>query len=214
MENLNKKQKIILISTLVIMVIFIGYYIIKKTNNAKYINLEVEENELEISDNKENKLINEEEKSQNEIIVHVIGAVKEGGIIKLNEGARISDVIEAAGGITDDADLSKVNLAYIVEDGQKIYIPNINDKEVTTNVTKEAGDGVIKENGIQSLKKININKASQTELETLNGIGTSTALKVIKYREEHGKFKNIEDIKNVSGIGDAKFEAIKDDICI
>ena len=63
-------------------------------------------------------------------------------------------------------------------------------------------------------KKININKAAQTEIETLPGIGPSTALKIINYRNEHGKFKNIEDIKNVSGIGDPKFENIKEYICV
>lgn len=216
MEILNKKQKIILIVIVIFILLFIGYYIIKKASNSEYINLETEEESAEENTNEtetsENEEIIEEIKY---IVVHVTGAVNEEGIVEVEEGSRISDVVEAAGGITEDADLSKINLAYMVQDGQKIYVPSVNDKEEITNITDDAGENVIKSDDSSTKgEKININTASQTELETLNGIGPSTALKIINYRNENGAFKNIEDIKNVPGIGDAKFENIKESISV
>lgn len=212
MENLSKNQKIILIVILIFMIIFIFYYILKKTDNSEYVELDVEENVYENSNNEiEDNYAQVEEK----IIVHVIGSVKIKGIVELERGARISDVIEAAGGTTEDADLSKINLAYVVEDGQKIYVPNKSDSESINNVTEDAGYNVIEQNNTSSnFKKVNINTASQTELETLNGIGPSTALKIINYRNENGIFEKIEDLKNVPGIGESKYENLKDSICV
>lgn len=92
----------------------------------------------------------------------------------------------------------------------------MNEEKTQTEYLKEdAGDNVIVEEKTQEneKQKVNINKAQQTELETLSGIGPSTALKIINYRTENGDFKNIEDIKSVPGIGDAKFENIKESIC-
>jgi len=207
MDILNKKQKIIIIIIAALMLLFIGFYIINKANNSEYIELETIENEVE-----ENTISNEETVEQ-EIIIHVTGAVKNQGIIKTNKGARIADAIDAAGGTTNEADLSKINLAYEVEDGEKIYVPNINDEINAETVTQEAGENVLESNSAKSIK-VNINSATQTELETLSGIGPSTALKIINYREENGEFNKIEDIKNVPGIGDVKFENLKDSICV
>ena len=103
-----------------------------------------------------------------------------------------------------------MNLAFIVEDGVKIRIPSTNDKDEIDIVTESSGSEVIDENDETSNGLININKASQAELETLNGIGPSLALKIIEYREQNGKFKTISDIKNVSGIGENKFNNIRD----
>lgn len=211
MEILNKKQKIIIIIIVIFMLLFIGYYIINKANNSGYIELETEENEIieEIITNEET------EEAKQEIVIHVTGEVKKQGIVKVEEGSRISDAIDAAGGITSEADLSKINLAYLVQDGQKINVPNINNEDNLKTIVEDAGENVIEDNSSTSKQeKVNINTASQTELETLNGIGPSTALKVINYREENGKFEKIEDIKNVPGIGDAKFESLKDSICV
>ena len=211
MDFLNKKQKIILIVIGIIMMIFIGYYIIQKTENYDYIELETLE---ESNNNETGNQTNEEEITDEEIIVHITGEVENEGIIKIKKDARLSDVINEAGGTTSNADLSKVNLAYSVKDGQKIYIPSIEDKEQEEYITEEAGENVIIENEEIQSEKVNINTAKQTELETLNGIGPSTALKIINYRNENGQFNSIEDIKNVPGIGDSKFENIKDSICV
>lgn len=210
MEFLSKKQKIFLGVLAIIMSIFIGYYIIKKIENYSYEELEIIEENTVI---KNSEKINKEETTE-EIIVHITGEVENEGIIKIKKDARIADVIDEAGGTTNEADLSKINLAYSVKDGQKIYIPNINDEENEEEyITEEAGDKVVVEEEGET-SKININTAKQTELETLSGIGPSTALKIIDYRKENGKFETIEDIKNVPGIGDAKFENIKESICV
>lgn len=209
MEILNKKQKIIVVVLIIIMCIVIGYYIISKTEKYDYSEIEkipnIIEEDQEVNDNI----------AENKIVIHITGEVEEEGVIELEKGARISDAIEEAGGTTEEADLSNVNLAYSLSDGQKVKIPNINEKDEEIIVVEEkAGDNIIIEGNKSKEEKININKAAQTEIETLPGIGPSTALKIINYRNEHGKFKNIEDIKNVSGIGDSKFENIKEYICV
>lgn len=154
------------------------------------------------------------------IIVHITGAVKKTGILVLEEGARIADAIDAAGGTTKDADINEVNLAYILEDGQKIYIPNKEDKkknEKKEYITSGSGNNVIEESkntkkGVN--KKVNINTANQSELEKLPGIGPSVAIRIIEYRQQNGKFEKIEDLQNVKGIGDAKFGDVKDHVVV
>lgn len=209
MEILNKKQKIIVVLLIIIMCIVIGYYIISKTEKYDYSDIEKISNIIEEDQEVDDNII------ENKIVIHITGEVEEEGVIELEKGARISDAIEEAGGTTEEADLSNVNLAYSLSDGQKVKIPNINEKDEEIIVVEEkAGDNIIIEGNKSKEEKININKAAQTEIETLPGIGPSTALKIITYRNEHGKFKNIEDIKNVSGIGDSKFENIKEYICV
>ena len=150
----------------------------------------------------------EPEKIENETIkVFVTGEVKNQGVIELEQGSRIVDAIEKAGGQTEEANLKNVNLAYELEDGQKIYIPN-KSEENTNEITDDGITGIdSKENDT-----ININKADEKELQELNGIGESLASSIIKYREDNGKFKNIEDLKNVPGIGESKFSNIKEKI--
>lgn len=150
----------------------------------------------------------EPEKLENETIkVYVTGEVKNQGVIELEQGSRIVDAIEKAGGQTEEANLKNVNLAYELEDGQKIYIPN-KSEENTNEITDDGVTGIdSKENDT-----ININKADEKELQELNGIGESLASSIIKYREDNGKFKNIEDLKNVPGIGESKFSNIKEKI--
>lgn len=191
------------------MCIVIGYYIISKTEKYDYSDIEKISNIIEEDQEVDDNII------ENKIVIHITGEVEEEGVIELEKGARISDAIEEAGGTTEEADLSNVNLAYSLSDGQKVKIPNINEKDEEIIVVEEkAGDNIIIEGNKSKEEKININKAAQTEIETLPGIGPSTALKIINYRNEHGKFKNIGDIKNVSGIGDSKFENIKEYICV
>lgn len=208
MEILNKKQKIIVVILVTVMLVVIGYYIIRKTEKYDYSEIEKVSNIME-----ENKEVLDDNVVEDKIIIHITGEVEEGGVIELEKGARISDAIEEAGGITEEADLSNVNLAYSLSDGQKVKIPNINEKTEEVIIEEKAGENIIIEENKSKEEKVNINKATQTEIETLPGIGPSTALKIINYRKEHGKFEHIEDIKNVSGIGDSKFENIKEYIC-
>jgi competence protein ComEA len=204
MENLNQKQKILIGVIVTIMLFVIGYYLVWKTDEGEAVII-----------NNETEVVEKETKPEN-IIIHITGCVENSGIIKAEKGARIADIIEAAGGLTLDANIERVNLAYKVQDGQKIYIPSINDEILTEIVSSKSGENVIIEDKIEgnSNEIININTATQAELEKLTGIGPSTAMKIIEYREKNGKFTAIEEMKNITGIGDAKFDAMREEICI
>jgi len=216
--NLSKKQKIII--SIVIIIIFSLFLI------YVYQNLYVDDSEIILSNNINDVTLNtneidvkEEKNNEEKVVVHVIGEVNNPGVVTLPEGSRIIDAINKAGGKTEEADLSKINLAFIVEDGTQIYIPRINENLNQINlISDDAGIGVIindsnlEENKVEV--KVNINTASKEKLETLPGIGETTAQKIIDYREANGKFKTIEDIKNVSGIGEAKYESLKDKITV
>ena len=114
-----------------------------------------------------------------------------------------------------EADLNKINLAYVLSDAQKIYIPSINDSENQSFVTGEF-QKYKNEGNNQSENKImvNINTASEQELENVPGIGGVIAKRIVEYRKENGKFNSIEDIKSVTGIGSSKFNNIKNYICV
>lgn len=211
MINLNKKQIAIILGIGAVILFVIGYYIYQITiPQESYEQLETisEENIGQTKENVDNTL---EETDQ--IIIHIAGEVKNPGIVKIKEGARIADIIEEAGGLTDNANITDINLAYIIEDGQKITIPS-KEQEIQEYISSDSGEGAIEETPKTNTSNtiININKASKEELQTLQGIGESTAQKIIDYREQNGNFKQIEDIKNVPGIGDSKFEAIKENI--
>ena len=225
LEKINLKQKIIIITSISVIVVAIGiisfYTFIK--NQETEVDLEqlvdITQGENSIKQNEANEensnQIKEEQKEI--IIVHITGEVKNTGIIILEKGARIVDAIKKAGGETKEADLNEVNLAYELQDGQQIYIPNKKDKtknEGKMYITSESGNNVIKQESSNSNKgvnkKVNINIANQSELETLPGIGESIASRIIEYREQNGKFQKIEDLQNVKGIGDSKFAKIKD----
>ena len=142
------------------------------------------------------------------IIVHVAGAVKREGVYKLKFGDRIIDALELAGGATALANLSSINLAEKVKDGQKIMVPA---KRIVTE--RRSGKPVIRRSGTSS-GKVNINLADEKGICKVRGIGPSTAKKIIKYRSANGPFSKIEDIMKVKGIGKGKFGKIKAQITI
>ena len=145
----------------------------------------------------------------NYIVVYIIGAVHEPGVIRIKEGSRMYEVVEAAGGATDDANIELVNLASIVKDEQKVIIPYIESGDNVNLATERINSLMSNNKGL-----ININTATQTELQSLTGIGESTAMKIINYRNQNGYFENVEELMNVSGIGKSKFNAIKNDITV
>ena len=203
-EFLKQRKIIIIIAILVIILLGWKYY---DSKNYEEVN---SQEILNSNTKKENKNSNEEEDM---MAVHITGEVKKSGVVKIKEGSRIEDIIEAAGGLTENADITNVNLAFVVEDGMKIRIPSINEEKTDEDyITEDSGKGVIMtdENTSTSSSVININTASESELEQLPGIGPSISSRIIEYRNKNGKFKSIEDIKNVTGVGDSKFEKIKD----
>lgn len=228
MNRLNKKQKLIAIAILLVSILSICYYIYGKGGTFA-----VDEN-LEILETAEVSEKPEETDKKETIKVHISGAVNNEGLIELEKDSRIANAIEKAGGLKDEACMDEINLAFVLEDGIKIKIPTKEEVEKQNKealessnsdagqkyIVSETGNNQIKNNVSNSLVtgekvsnrnlKVNINTANQSELETLPGIGAVTALKVIDYRNEKGKFKSIEDIKGVSGIGEAKFDKIKE----
>lgn len=152
----------------------------------------------------------DEENTVNKIYVHIEGCVHSPGIKEITYGTRLYELIEIAGGETMDADLSKVNLAMILSDEQKVYIPEkIVFEEPETNILTQNVNNA--SHNKQSLL-VNINVATVDELKTLSGIGDAMAKRIIDFRENEGYFNSIESIMNVEGIGEAKFNKIKDNI--
>lgn len=151
-----------------------------------------------------------------DIYVDIGGAVSTPMLAKLPEGSRVEDAIQAAGGLTENADVSAINRAEFLNDGDKIYIPEfIEDEDGNAVPAAEASAGTVSSDAGSSVRvatdgKVNINTADSTQLQTLNGVGPATAQKIIDYRTMNGRFTSIEDIKNVSGIGDKTFEKLKD----
>lgn len=220
MRKLNK-TKTIIISIIIIFIIGIYYFSIKEKD---YIESDTNFSISNKTENDANKEESESKDTKEKIIIYIAGAIKNEGVYELDENSRIADCIEKAGGLTEDANLQDINLAYMLEDGMKIYIPknsesnNHDNTESNATIENDKREKTVKnienKNSKTQNVKININTATQTELETLPGIGSSTALKIINYRKENGKFKSIEDIKNVNGIGDSKYNKIKDMIKI
>lgn len=149
------------------------------------------------------------------IFVHVLGAVRRPGLFELHDGARVIDVVAAAGGLDAQADPAGVNLARLVGDGEQLYIPRLG--EVQPGAPPVAGGGVTgsgDRNGVVQGGKINLNTASAAELETLPRIGPALARRIIDYREANGRFSNVDDLRNVTGIGGKTFEGLKELIMV
>lgn len=144
-----------------------------------------------------------------DVVVDISGAVVNSKVVTLESGSRVEDAINAAGGLTDDADLSGINRAAELQDGQKIYIPTFEETE--RGITYLAD---MQSENVQSDGLININTADEDLLQTLNGIGPVTAEKIVSYRTSYGAFEKIEDIKEVNGIGEKTYSEIKDYITV
>lgn len=148
------------------------------------------------------------------IKVDVKGAVKSPGIFTAQAGDRVIDLISSAGGFTEKADKDKVNFAQIIEDQMVIYVPEIGeeDKGNLENIqVGTSGDAVTKGT---SGGLVNLNTATQEDLQTLTGIGPSKATAILEYRETAGKFKEVDELKQVTGIGDKTFERLRDSVSV
>ncbi|MCF0130462.1 MAG: ComEA family DNA-binding protein [Pseudobutyrivibrio sp.] len=143
----------------------------------------------------------EQEIASGDIYVHISGAVNNPGVYKLSFGSRVYEVVEAAGGLASDADDRDLNQAAMLSDGEKIYVFSVNERTTVTEEAQVANDG-----------KVSINTASADELKTLSGIGQSKADNIVAYRQQNGDFSSLEDIMQVTGIGQGIFAQIKDSI--
>ncbi len=155
--------------------------------------------------------------SSGKLYVDISGEVERPGVYEVSEGTRLFEVIEQAGGLTDEADIDSLNRAETVADGQKILISakgeNSNGSQGSQS-GPSTNSGTSTGSGTTSDGKVNINTAESAELQTIPGIGPSKAARIIEYRQTNGNFATIEDIQNISGIGSKTFESIKDYITV
>lgn len=201
-------KKIVLTVIVIIFLISAILYNFLYTNNEK--NEITNDFEVEKEEEVEEVEFVEEVKT---IFVDVGGEVNNPGLYELKENARVNDAINAAGGVTDKADLTDVNLAYVLTDAVKVVIPAKNLTSSAKNV-HVINSGISSTNNDTQNGKVNLNTATKEQLKNLSGIGDSTAQKIIDYRNENGRFNKIEDITNVSGVGDSKYQKIKNDITV
>ncbi len=144
----------------------------------------------------------------NSICVYVCGQVNCPGVYELPSDSRVCDAIDKAGGMKDTASQDFWNLAETLEDGEMIYVPSVDE------VSSESISSINSNGDSDDTGKININTASESELMTLTGIGRSKAKGIIEYRTKNGRFSSIDELKNVSGIGDAILNKIREQITI
>ena len=222
MEKIKENLKYIIpiIFLIIILICIIFYYSFDNNNN--------------IVENKETKSITKKKKEAKKedtqyYYVDIKGAVNKEGVYKIKIGSRVIDVINEAGGLKENADTSIINLSKKVSDEMYIIVytkeevdkyrnENLSNSEISKKLQNkiltidENNDANLKESNSEDKEDeiVNINTATKEELLSITGIGESKANNIIKYREENGNFESIEDIKNVSGIGDSLFEKIKD----
>lgn len=197
--GLLKENKRIVYAFFLVFIIVCGilYTVFNRNSTASNSKIEIStsenENKAELTNEDEDKV-----KEEKMIYVQLCGAVVNTGVYKVSEGTRVFEVIEMAGGLTEDAAVKAVNQAREANDGELIYFPTVTEVE--------SGEYTI--SGESSL--IHINAATKEQLMSLPGIGESKALSIISYRESNNGFKNIEEIMNVSGIKESMYEKIKD----
>ena len=154
-----------------------------------------------------------------QVVVHVAGAVASPGVVTLDEGARVADAIDAAGGLAQEADPDQLNLARPLTDGEQVRVPRVGeDASAWQGTSGQAGASAGGGGGGQApgaagpapSGSVNLNTADAAELETLPGIGPALAQRIIDYRAEHGAFTSVDELTSVSGIGSARLEALRD----
>jgi len=199
---LNNKEKIIKVAAIIILfaVAFFVFVLEDEGDPQEEMLIETQERTA-VSENQET-----ENNVQDMIIVDVAGAVKNPKVVELPADSRVADAVTAAGGLTESADTSQVNQAAFLTDGEKIYIPEIDEN----NAEIKGFSGIVSKDA----SKIDINTATSEELQTLDGVGPATAEKILDYRNDVGYFKKIEEIKNVDGIGEKTYENLKNDITV
>lgn len=153
-----------------------------------------------------------------EIVVDVVGEVRRPGVRRVPPGARIADVIDAAGGLTERADRARINLAAPVADGERVFVPAVGQPVPPVAVGGTGGAGTAAGTGTAATTAVagpvNLNTASLAELDTLPGVGPATAQAIIDHREQQGPYRSVDDLLDVRGIGDAKLAELRDRVVV
>lgn len=201
--NLNREQLLLIVLGIIILLVGSGIFFWQSRQNQQVV---ADLNDpVKISDAEEVATEEHDKKEEPEepktIIIHIAGAVRESGVYQLKEGARVIDALKLAGGEIAGADLDSINLAAPVYDGDKIYIPVKEDNKELEAGNLNPGNG-----------KIPLNRASREDLQELSGIGPSKSESIVKYREKVNGFTEIEQLLDVSGIGEKTLAKIKDEL--
>ena len=219
----NFKDKKIIGIIIVSIIILISSIIIYRNNKSDafkedYMTEIFQEDSSEVEGEINNEETNTKENIDNSkiennktIIVEIKGEVIKPDVYELEDGSIVKDLIDMAGGLKAEADITKINRAEELKDHELIIIGNINDETSSTNVI--SADTNMNSNS-EGNSLININTAEIDDLKKITGIGDTKAQNIIDYREKNGGFKSLEDLKNVDGIGDKTFEKIKDEITL
>jgi competence protein ComEA len=142
------------------------------------------------------------------VVVYVAGAVARPGVYPVGGGARVADAVGAAGGTTPDADLDPLNLAARLSDGDRVFVPRKGQAPPPVLGPGPTGDGSTPSG------PVNLNTATAEQLEALSGVGPATAHAIITWRQQHGRFRSVQDLLQVRGIGPAKLEALRDQVTV
>uniref|UniRef100_A0A7C5ZCQ5 Competence protein ComEA n=1 Tax=Caldicellulosiruptor owensensis TaxID=55205 RepID=A0A7C5ZCQ5_9FIRM len=218
MPAFTKKEKVMIVIIAILLMLNIYQYFTYNSfsdkSTGEVVTIEAQEGDNDIVKNESRKTTETNiQDSQQKYVVYVCGNVKNPGVYELLPGSRINDALILAGGALPGSDLNSINLAKKISDGQKIYIPKMGEVQSQSSLSSSTG-GTAQETVSAGEGKINVNTATKEELKTLDRIGDKLAERIIEYRQKHGPFKSIEEIKNVNGIGEKIFESIKDSITV
>lgn len=143
--------------------------------------------------------------------VHIAGAVRDPGVVRVAEGSRVIDALDAAGGPAADADLDRLNLAAPVSDGQRVHVPIVGgESPAVINADPAVNDAAAR----SAARPVEVNSATTAELETLNGVGPATAAAILDFRERNGPFATLDGLLDVPGIGPAKLEGLRSQVVV
>lgn len=205
------KDKLIIGLIIALVALIANNFIDHKEDDFSDSKISLFSSDDEFEETEETKEDSNQTQASETIKVHIAGEINKEGVYEVNNGDRLDDLVKRAGGLTKDANSKKINLAMKLEDQMKIYIPSIYDFE---DETSSSNDNIlISDKPSTEIEKININKASKEELMTLPNIGEKRANAIIEYRE-NSPFEKIEDIKNVTGIGEKFYQSLKDLITV
>jgi competence protein ComEA len=204
MVRLSKREQVIVIGFLVLILAVSGIYMYGRPGLSSEVPLP-KANQPESSNPGETAKQDVPAKPAGEVKVDVKGAVHSPGVYSLPAGARIGDAIQVAGGPTDEADLTSVNLAQKIADGAMVAVPTKNERssQAGSNKTTYTSEG-----------KININTATVEQLDALDGIGSTRAKAIVQYRDQNGPFQSVDDLLKVKGFGPKLLETIKDRLVV
>lgn len=206
---ISKREKLLFLLVLILAIALSGTIYINHNKSSQF----VFSNQEEIIEN-EVKKVEEISNEVKMIGIHIGGQVKNPGFIWIEEGKRLYDALNYVGGALSEADLDLINLSKILSDEEKIYIPK-KGETISSDLMQSDNNLETTSRGSKSdSNKVNINTASESELDTLPGIGPALAKRIVEHRSSMGLFKSIEDIRSINGIGEKRFNDIKDFITV